>query len=277
MRHILERWSGKRRRRKIRIGDYQLELDLRWKHEASYLKWARKQRLSGPIAFDTLAIEHFINPGDTVLDAGANIGFTALYFLKCGAGEVHAFEPDPRNFRRLAQLQTGDKVLVYPEALGSEDGELEFIISRSHNQGSTLDRRMLEKFPEVFAGSERIKVRVCTLPAKLPEIHFDFMKIDVEGAEAALLRGAQTILESHPPRVILIECYDDMFNEVHDILAGYYRHHCRLLYHKLTRKLLPVKTGSAVQRDDCFSNPPTYIYTTEPHRLDSLNDNGDDA
>lgn len=270
IRHILEYWSRKRHCRKIRIGDYQLELDLRWKHEASYLKWASKQRQSGPIAFDTLAIQHFINPGDVVLDAGANIGFTALYFLKCGAGEVHAFEPDPRNFRRLAQLKTRGKVRVYPEALGSKDGEVEFIISRSHNQGSTLDQRMLEKFPEVFAGSEHIKVRVYTLPSRLPDVHFDFMKIDVEGAEAALLTGARTILESHPPRVILIECYDEMFDEVHDILAGYYEHHCRLLYHKSTRKLLSVNTVSQVQRDDCFSNPPTYIYTTEPGRLGSL-------
>jgi FkbM family methyltransferase len=270
IRSIFERWSGKKNDRKIRIGDYQLQLDLRWKHEASYLKWASKQRLNGPIAFDTLAIEHFIKPGDVVLDAGANIGFTALYFLKCGAREVHAFEPDPRNFRRLAQLQTRGRVITYPEALGSEDGEVEFVISRSHNQGSTFDQRMLEKFPEVFAGGEHIKVRVYTLISRLPDVHFDFMKIDVEGAEAALLTGAQTILESHPPRVFLIECYDEMFDEVLDILAGYYRHHCRLLYHKSTGKLLSVTTGSTIQRNDCFSSPPTYIYTTEPGRLGSL-------
>lgn len=270
IRRFFELFSANRQRRKIRIGDYQLDLDLRWKHEASYLKWASKQRLSGPIAFDTLAIQHFIRHGDVILDAGANIGFTALYFLKCGAHRVHAFEPDPRNFSRLAQLQTGGRVLAYPEALGSEEGEVEFFMSRSHNQGSTLDPRMLEKFPVVFAGSERIRVRVCTLQSRLPGVHFDFMKIDVEGAEAALLRGARALLETHPPRVILIECYDEMFNEVHDILSRYYDHHCRLVFHKPGQQLLSATIGATIEATDCFSSPPTYVYTTEPITLQPL-------
>ena len=261
---LFGRWSGRGQHRRIRIGDYYLDLDLRWKHEGAYLKWADKQRLSGPIAFDTLAIEHFLKPDDIVLDAGANIGFTALYFLKCGAAHVHAFEPDPRNFQRLEHLQTDGKLTAYPEALGSESGELEFVMSQAHNQGSTLDPRMLEKFPAVFAGGEHIRVPVRELSSRLPGVHFDFMKIDVEGAEAALLQGARALLESDPPRVILIECYEEMFDEVHNILQPLYAHHCRLVFHKPSQVLLASAMQAHQQDKDYFCNPPTYLYSSVP-------------
>ena len=273
LKQLFRRWSARGRHSRIRIGEYDLDLDLRWKHEGAYLKWADKQRLSGPIAFDTLAIEHFLKPGDVVLDAGANIGFTALYFLKCGAAKVHAFEPDPRNFQRLQRLQTDGKLTAYPEALGSETGELEFVMSRAHNQGSTLDPRMLEKFPAVFAGGERITVAVRELSSRLPGVHFDFMKIDVEGAEAALLQGARALLVSDPPRVILIECYEEMFNEVHDILQPLYTHHCRLVFHKPSQALLAAGLEGNNQDKDYFCNPPTYLYSSEPVDLPAFPDN----
>jgi hypothetical protein len=161
-------------------------------------------------------------------------------------------------------------VTAYPEALGSETGELEFVMSRAHNQGSTLDPRMLEKFPAVFAGGERITVPVRELSSRLPGMHFDFMKIDVEGAEAALLQGARTLLESDPPRVILIECYEEMFDEVHDILQSYYAHHCRLVFHRPSQALLAAGMDVNSQDRDCFCNPPTYLYSSEPIDLEAF-------
>ena len=67
--------------------------------------------------------------GKTVIDVGANVGDTALYFAERGA-EVVAYEPDPANFRwLLANLDLNptlrSRIHPFPFAVGVE-GEVEF-------------------------------------------------------------------------------------------------------------------------------------------------------
>ena len=148
-------------------------------------------------------------PGQTAVDAGANVGFYSLLLahLVGSAGAVHSFEPDPRasswlleNIRRN-QL---DNVTPWSVALGEDDGVVELHLDLVTTCGSSTHPR----WDLDFDPFERQPMRVRS--ARLDSLGIDavdFIKIDVEGAELALLTGArETIRNSRPS--MLIEVID---------------------------------------------------------------------
>ncbi len=255
---------GKEDKATIKIGHHLLPLDLSWKHERHYLRWANEQFLNGPIAFDVTAIKQLTRAGDRVLDAGANIGFTSLLFLDAGAESVYAFEPDPRNYQRLSALAS-PQIRVSDLALGNSDGEIDLVLSEAHNQGSTLDDRIVERFPTLFPNNKTVKVGVRKLDTICADEPFDFLKIDVEGGEVDLLRGATQLIDSKRPRTILIESYPEIFPEVHEVLAPHYDNCARIICPMAGShlKFLPAVTDVEQYKANHFVTPPTYVYSTE--------------
>lgn len=249
----------------IDIGGRTLTLDLTWKHERDYLRWAHEGYLNGPIAFDTIAIKQLTRPGDRVLDAGANIGFTALLFLEAGAEFVYAFEPDPRNYRRLSKLAC-KQIQVSDFALGNCDSKLALMLSETHNQGSTLDDRIVARFPTLFSNSKTVTVDVRKLDTVCSNDTFDFLKIDVEGGEVDLLSGAMHLIESKRPRTVLIESYPEIFPELHKVLSPLYSHCARLICSMTDSHLKYVEALTDIEnyKTDYYTMPPTYVYSTEP-------------
>jgi FkbM family methyltransferase len=125
-------------------------------------------------------LESAVGPGDLVLDIGANIGFTALLFARTGA-RVIAFEPSPRAFR-LLQKNVGDKVELQHLALSDVAGVLTFA---EHDR---LDCSAVAEFG--------FEVNATTLDAL--DMRPSFIKLDVEGHEAAVLRGGTETLRRGP-------------------------------------------------------------------------------
>ena len=75
---------------------------------------------------------HMLRPGDTVVDCGANNGFTTVFFAKCVGpqGRVIAFEPLPRNSADVAQnvqLNGLENVDVRQQAVGRQQGEVQMV------------------------------------------------------------------------------------------------------------------------------------------------------
>lgn len=166
---------------------------------------------------DSLLFERFIQPEDHILDAGANIGYTALTFLALGAKKVVALEPVPYLFDRLSTL-AGNDLITVEKAVSAEDGQAEIMLSQSHNQGSSIKPELVEIFPEVY-GTEIKKMQINTTTIdRLVEEHgrFDVWKLDIEGAEIDALRGAISTLKLCPPRIIFAELYADA-------LVGFYQ------------------------------------------------------
>jgi FkbM family methyltransferase len=131
--------------------------------------------------------EH-IQPGMTVVDVGANIGYYTLVFadLTGPSGKVIAFEPDPdlyaaaaENVRRNGKDGT---VRLHNCALGAQAGELHLL--RGHiNSG---DNRLRRADP----GSARaVAVRVMRLDDVLGPEKVDWIKIDVQGWECDVFEG----------------------------------------------------------------------------------------
>lgn len=154
------------------------------------------------------ALAAALRPGDVVLDVGANIGFlTVLAGRLVGpAGRVIAFEPVPANarlVRRNAALNSQAQVEVIEAAVGDQAGTATLVLAR-HAGGAALAEA--DRPPDACG---ELRVALVTLDgwlaanaARLPG-PVRLVKIDVEGAEPAVLRGAAGLLAQAGPQVLL--------------------------------------------------------------------------
>jgi hypothetical protein len=92
---------------------------------------------------------------------------------------------------------------------------------------------------------------------------FALVKIDVEGAEVSILRGALETLAERPPGALYIEVYEEFFDEVQGLLSAYYRSAYRLCCNRTGQcRLYRAHAGPVgPELRDLFSRPPTYLYT----------------
>jgi FkbM family methyltransferase len=153
----------------------------------------------------------FLQAGMTVLDIGAHHGFyTLLAARKVGpAGRVIAFEPSPRERRRLlfhVKVNRCTNVKVEPFALACQDGETTLFVVDGRDTGCNSLRP-----PAVSEPTNGITVKTMMLDSYLQQerIHrVDFIKMDVEGAELEILKMAKRLLERSSRPVILCEVDD---------------------------------------------------------------------
>jgi FkbM family methyltransferase len=151
-------------------------------------------------------------PGMVAIDVGANEGLYTLFAAaRVGAaGRVIAIEPSSRE-RTSLQRNIEDNgfanVTVVGSALGNAHGEATLQIASSEHAGHNT----LGSFVYDEAAPENIEVvAVDTLDAvvgRLSPLRVDFVKIDVEGAEVAVLRGGTNVLHRMRP-LLLIEAND---------------------------------------------------------------------
>lgn len=147
-----------------------------------------------------------LQPNDVFIDVGAFYGLYAIAVAKRlrSKGEVIAFEPSQENRDYLAshiQLnQVGHRVTIYQEAVSDKDGTVTFALQGS--QSSILATEGSEATVMVSVPS----VRLDTI---LANTHLDILKIDVEGFEEQVLRGATALLANPVlrPRHIYIEIH----------------------------------------------------------------------
>jgi len=148
-----------------------------------------------------LILERLLREGDLYVDVGANIGYMAVSASRAvGAdGLVLAVEPEPRMRAKLLQnveLNCANNVRIIPMALGDEIGTTHFSVATEeglsridHGKGANPCMVLLEK----------IEVAVTTLDALVEELaigrHIRLVKIDVEGYEYAVFKGAAKLLQ----------------------------------------------------------------------------------
>jgi len=133
-----------------------------------------------------------IAPGNTVLDVGANLGAYAVLFGQWvgAAGRVFAFEPAPearRGLERHVAINGLDgRVVVRPEAMADKAGTVRFRASGPHGDNRIMraDREAVPDCIDVATTSIDTFCRERNLQPR-------FIKVDVEGAELDVLRGAR--------------------------------------------------------------------------------------
>ena len=156
-------------------------------------------------------VRKFLRPGMTVLDIGAHHGLYTLLASRCvgRGGHVYAFEPSPRERSRLRAhvwLNRCSNVKIVPLALGAQDADAELFVVRGAQTGCNSLRP-----PAVNEPTARVRVKQVTLDGFLRARGLesvDFVKMDVEGAELSVLRGAERLLRAERRPVILAEVED---------------------------------------------------------------------
>lgn len=149
----------------------------------------------------------YVQKGNIILDVGGNIGQTAM-MMALGAGEsghVYSFEPFPHTcslFQNNLLLNPflQKRVSIIKTAFGAEPGTLKMYADCETNSGAN---RIL---PENMNADKTETVPVTTIDLfvqekALPQL--DFIKIDVEGFEMEVLKGAGNTLKKFKPRLFI--------------------------------------------------------------------------
>lgn len=139
---------------------------------------------------------------DVVLDIGANIGWYSLLLERNAPSSVHiyAFEPDPLNFELLTanvQLNRAQNITSIPKALSDTVETTTLHLYPNKNRG----RHSL--IPLAKGDGDTVEVATTTLDSFVDDYAIDtarvqFIKMDVEGYEYYVLRGASRLLETVP-------------------------------------------------------------------------------
>ena len=143
-----------------------------------------------------------LRPGDVVVDVGAHTGRHTLPMIRAVApgGQVFAFEPLPMARAQLERsiADRGPGVTVFPYALADREGTDEFVVALDLPAYSGLKTRIYDAPTRL----ERISVEVRTLDGVLAgQRSVRYVKIDAEGGELGILRGATSMLARQRPVV----------------------------------------------------------------------------
>lgn len=245
----------------ITIGEVKLTLQLSNKHERQYAANCAVGINYPQADIDKLLFQHFIQPGDLIVDAGANIGFSALQMIAAGAKKVHCFEPVKALFDRLSKIPT-EKIVAHNFGLSSTRAEAEIIISSSHNQGSTYSTEMLDLFPQVFGVQpSRQSSKVLPLDYFFSDRDVNFIKIDVEGLETEVLKGAQKLLSRRSLRTIVLESYTGI-EEINKVLGDRFPLRYRVFLDRQTYRLRLQSPAEPIS-PDAIKTSPTYLFTND--------------
>jgi FkbM family methyltransferase len=158
-------------------------------------------------------VAKLLRPRMKVVDAGANIGLYSLLAARCVGddGQIWSFEPSQTTYKFLLDnlaLNGMRTVETHRLALSDVKGELTLRAERGFGDlyrhldytGSASEGDMVESVAVVtlddFASSQEID-------------QIDFLKIDVEGGELCLLKGAQRLLSRSPDVVVMFESEED--------------------------------------------------------------------
>lgn len=143
------------------------------------------------------AVKRILARDSNAVDVGSHLGSMLSVFLRAAPEGRHmAFEPVPRKAAWLRQRFP--EVDVLELALGADAGEVDFYVNTKRSGFSGLEPHGRDGDP-----LERIRVRVATIDEVVPaERPLRLLKLDVEGAELAALRGARRTLDRERPHLL---------------------------------------------------------------------------
>jgi FkbM family methyltransferase len=178
-------------------------------------------------------------PGDTVVDVGAHIGlYTLIAAKRVGpGGKVIAIEPDPENFKILKKnilLNQLSNVKALGCAVYSTKEKLKLFLPQLE-QGRTIFNTVMQD--RARTSNNFLEVEANTLDNILESINItevNWIKIDVEGAELEVLKGAVNTISSNKNITLIIEIHGiEIYIQMIEYLKA---HNLRIMYEKSNEK-----------------------------------------
>lgn len=197
-----------------------------WVHTAAGIVWKLDLRDSSQrwIVFGNYEgkrqmdwIHHWLRPGGTIIDSGANVGQLLLYLGRLPNVRIHAFEPVPASVAWLHEClaaQNAWPVNIIESALSDREGTLRIQVDGAY---STTQMGWYQE-----RGNPRIDVRSMRLDDYIEEQgvkQIRFWKLDVEGGEAQALAGAQRLLAQQRIDAILVETSSETGEDIRKQLS----------------------------------------------------------
>jgi FkbM family methyltransferase len=192
-----------------------LDLDPARPNESTIIRYVASGRFYEPDVANVLL--RVLREGDTFIDVGGNVGFfTMLAAALVGpAGRVLCFEPDPANTERLRQnvgLNGFANVTVIDRPALARPDRVEFWLNSDDGGGSALWD------PALYAGNVRsrtmpkpLSLAGTTIDAEVGRLNLGgvrLLKVDTEGAEHAVLRGAAGLLADTAVPFVVCELHE---------------------------------------------------------------------
>jgi FkbM family methyltransferase len=217
------------------------------------LRGATENIYTGLYDFEDMSfLLHLLQPDDTFLDVGANVGsYTVLASRVRGAKSI-TFEPIPHTFFNLLQNINvnwiNDIVEAHNIGVGKEEGVLRF--TSSHDAGNHV-------IAEGEVGEpEPVEVKVAALDSIVGERNPTLMKIDVEGFEYNVIAGGQNTLSKETLLAVILELngsadrygYDE--NLIHSMMLSH--GFSTFDYQPFTRKLIPLGGKKQYSRNTLY-------------------------
>lgn len=147
-------------------------------------------------------LKRSIKAEDIFLDIGANSGHFSLIAARLGS-EVISVEASPANCRLFAENVAvnalGSRIKIIQAAAGNEDGEIRLYDNRLNGMWSTTSRAAFWYLRPLARKITVSLVRVDNILQREDVQRVRFVKIDVEGAELAVLQGLRNLLRSGRP------------------------------------------------------------------------------
>lgn len=150
--------------------------------------------------FESLELDVFkelSKKSEMILDVGGNIGIYAILASKNSKAKIHSFEPVDENivyFEKNIKLNKANNIQINKLAVGDREGSIKIYLS-STNVGTH------SAVQSVSEGSEYVEVPVTSLDAytKKNKIKVDLLKVDVEGYDGVVYKGATSFIKKQQP------------------------------------------------------------------------------
>jgi FkbM family methyltransferase len=158
---------------------------------------------------DLQVIRHLVEPGDHVVDVGANFGFYTAYLSERVGhqGSVTSFEPVPRTFDLLAynvRKLPLTNVRLFNCGVSDSNGSATMGIPQFDSGVENYYQATLVRPGTSGAFSHQVPVELKTLDSVFPaETKLTFVKVDVEGHELHAIAGAQRLIRSSKPALLI--------------------------------------------------------------------------
>jgi FkbM family methyltransferase len=208
-------------------------------------------------------LARLLYPSSTLIDAGSNIGYMSILGAKIVGqnGHIIAFEPNPEILpllKKNIEINKNDKksglIELHSSALGEKPGKAALYVSDDYVSNEGIARINARNTTDRTLG----EVEVTNLDIEMAERKIDVLKIDVEGFELELLKGAKSLLGKKNINHIIFEDHDVRNSPVPKFLMNFGYN-----IHQVGYKL----SGLDIEKLDATRTPrpdgaPSYLATT---------------